>query len=230
MPPEESPEAKYDRLKRQLQQSILSQYPNPERKGCPGNEALRALAAQPSDEDIQDNTNWHHVTHCSECYREVLEIRGRIKNHARRRIQLVRSAVAAAVLAIAVGMFLISRSHNVPSPARPQNAEIAYNKMTMDIPAMTRSEDGRSSSPIIFERKPEELTVNLPVGSKAGSYEFRILKNDLPVVSTRADAALQNGTTAFTVKINLSRVTPGNYSMSVRQVPWDWTYFPVVVR
>lgn len=230
MPPEESPEAKYDRLKRQLQQSILSQYPNPERKGCPGSEALRNLAAQPSDEEIEDNTNWHHVTHCSECYREVLEMRARIKDHTERRSQLVQWAVAAVVLAIAVGMFLVGRSHKIVWPDRPQNAEIVYNKITIDIPTMTRSEDGRSSSPIIFERKPEELTVNLPVGSKAGSYEFRILKNELPVVATRADAALQNGTTAFMVKINLSKVAPGSYSMSVRQVPWDWNYFPVVVR
>ena len=36
MPPEESPEDKYERLQRRLQEEILSKYPNPERKGCPG--------------------------------------------------------------------------------------------------------------------------------------------------------------------------------------------------
>ena len=53
MPPEESPEAKYDRLKRQLQDSILSQNPNPGRIGCPGYAALRRLATRPSEEGVR---------------------------------------------------------------------------------------------------------------------------------------------------------------------------------
>ena len=47
MPSEESPEARFDRLKRQLQDSILRDYPNPERTGCPGDAVLRRLAETP---------------------------------------------------------------------------------------------------------------------------------------------------------------------------------------
>jgi hypothetical protein len=95
---------------------------------------------------------------------------------------------------------------------------------------MTRTDDARGSSPITFEREPEELTVNLPVGSKAGTYEFGLLKGDRAIVSTHADAQIHNGTTAFIVRIDLSKVAPGEYSMNVRRVPWDWSHFPVVVR
>lgn len=230
MRPEESPEAKYDRLKRQLQDSILSQYPNPERKGCPGDAVLHGLAARPSDEGVEDEANWHHATHCSECYREYLDFRLKFKREAKKRSALTRWGGAAAVLAFALGLFFANRQQRAVVPERPQNAEVAYNKMTIDIPAMTRSDAARASSPIAFERRPEEVTVNLPVGSKAGPYEFRFLKADQAVVSARADAEIHNGTTAFTVKIDLSKVALGNYSMSVRQVPWDWNYFPVVVR
>ncbi len=74
MPPEESPEAKFDRLKKQLQDSILRDYPNPERKGCPGDDVLKELAERPLDQAVEDDPHWHHVTHCSECYREFLAL------------------------------------------------------------------------------------------------------------------------------------------------------------
>ena len=75
-----------------------------------------------------------------------------------------------------------------------------------------------------------ELTVELPVGSKAGAYELQLKMNDRAVVSTGGDAEIQNGTTAFAARLNLSQVEPGNYSMVIRQVPLDWSLYPVVIR
>lgn len=233
MPPDESPEVKYDRLKRRLQESILSQYPNPERQGCPGGAVLHKLGAGPTDESIETDPIWHHVTHCSECYREFLDFRLEFKRARKKRRQLIKWAVpVSAIVALAFGLFFMAfyTSHKPKYPVRPQDVEIAYDRLTIDIPTMTRSESARASSPITFERRPEELTVNLPVGSKAGPYEFRLLRDDQPFVSTKADAAIRNGTTAFTVKIDFSKLASGSYSMSVRQAPWDWNYFPVLVR
>ena len=154
MHPEESPEAKYDRLKRKLQDSILSQYPNPERKGCPGSAVLQSVATRYSDESVEGDENWHHVTHCSECYREFLDFRLRHKGPAKKRTLLVWWGVAAAVLAVALGLFFANR-RNAVGPERPQNAEVAYVKRTIDIPSMTRSDDARASSPITLGREPE---------------------------------------------------------------------------
>jgi hypothetical protein len=127
-------------------------------------------------------------------------------------------------------LFFWYQHRSAPIPERPQNAEIAYSKVTIDIPAMTRSETARANSPIILQRKPIELTVEFPVGSKAGEYEFRLLKDNQQIVAARAAAAIVNGITAFAVKVDLSAVPSGSYSMSVRQPPWDWTYVPVVVQ
>jgi len=229
MPPEESPQAKYDRLKRQLQDSILSEYPNPGRKGCPGDAVVQSLAERASDEDIENDQNWHHLTHCSECYREFLSLRLRMKSEAKRRNHLIRIG-AAAVLVLAIGFFFWYEQRSTRTPERPQNAEIAYSKVTIDIPAMTRSETARANSPIVLQRKPTELTVNFPVGSKAGEYEFRLLKDNQQIFAARATAAILKGITALTVKVDLSTVPAGSYSMSVRQPPWDWTYVPVVVE
>jgi hypothetical protein len=66
---------KWDRLQGQVQDGILNGYPNPERKGCPGSDAIVALAmrAVKFDDAIEDDPQWVHVTHCSPCYGQYLE-------------------------------------------------------------------------------------------------------------------------------------------------------------
>ena len=113
---------------------------------------------------------------------------------------------------------------------RPQNAELAYNKQTVDIPSMSRSVEGGATKPIILERKRVELTIELPVGSKAGAYEFQLRRQNQPVISTSSTAAIRAGSTTFSVRLDLSKLAPGMYSMYVRQVPWDWNYYPVEIR
>jgi hypothetical protein len=81
-----------------------------------------------------------------------------------------------------------------------------------------------------LERLPLELTVQLPVGSRVGAYEFQLRMNDRAVISTGGNAEIHNGTTSFRVRINLSQFEAGNYSMVIRQVPLDWNLYPVVIR
>src|SRR5580658_2254645 len=98
MPPEESPESKFDRLKRQLQDTILRDYPNPERKGCPGDPVLRELADRPLEDSLEEDPHWQHITQCSECYREFLGFRAKLKQRAKARGAKI--GVAAAVAAV----------------------------------------------------------------------------------------------------------------------------------
>lgn len=44
----DSLEHRYNRLKNAVQQAILQNFPNPERKGCPGDEVVREIAARDS--------------------------------------------------------------------------------------------------------------------------------------------------------------------------------------
>jgi hypothetical protein len=228
MPPNESPESQYDRLRKRLQDSILKEYPNPERKGCPGEAVLNELAARPLEEDIEAHQGWHHVTHCSECYREFLGFRSQAMRHARNRRLVVIWGLAAAVVAIAFGLFFLRRQTSLN---RPQNAELEYAKKLVDIESMPRSgEQAQAEQPIYLDRRPLELVIQLPVGSKAGTYEFQLQKTHHAVISTSAEASIREGTTAFSVKIDLTSLEAGQYSMSVRRVPWDWSYYPVVLR
>jgi hypothetical protein len=71
-----TPSEKWDRLQEQVQAGILNGYPNPERAGCPSSEAMMGLAMRSAklDNSIEDDPQWKHVTHCSPCYSQYLEL------------------------------------------------------------------------------------------------------------------------------------------------------------
>ena len=226
---EESPEAKFDRLKKQLQQAILRDYPNPERKGCPDGAVLRALAEKPLNQPVENDLHWQHITHCSECYREFLAFNEAFRQRRKhRQVQVRWALVGTAAVALLVAFLGLNRGLLVPK--RPQNAELAYLKRTVDIPSMSRSGNGDEPAPIYLERRPMELTVHLPIGSKQGRYEVQLRKDETTLLSTKADAQLQDGTTAFLVRMDLTKFSPGSYKINVRQVPFDWNYYPVIIR
>jgi hypothetical protein len=55
---------------------LRESFPNPERKGCPGEDVLQALA---EDRIAPNDSALLHVGSCSECYREYLHLRREIE-------------------------------------------------------------------------------------------------------------------------------------------------------
>jgi hypothetical protein len=71
----ESAEHKFNRLRGQIQNLVLESYPNPERKGCPGAAAVRDYAERVANwESVEEEVAYRHITHCSPCYREFLNV------------------------------------------------------------------------------------------------------------------------------------------------------------
>src|SRR5579884_2535181 len=98
--PDDSADEVFERIQDIVQQAILREFPNPERKGCPGTEVLRELANRPRP---TRDAAWEHVTHCSPCYREFLDLRAQVK--ARREAEhrrLVRRRAALGGIAVAL--------------------------------------------------------------------------------------------------------------------------------
>jgi len=230
----EAPDSQFDRLKRQLQDSILHEYPNPERKGCPGDPILKEFAARPLDDSLEQDPRWHHVTHCSQCYREFLGYRAELQRQPKAR--WAKIGVAAAVAAIIVGIGALWVIRESTGPKRPQNAdgELVFQPRLVDLQGRvtTRSEEGKEETkPLVLAREPEALTIRLPFGSREGAYEVRIAKSaDQPLVSAAGDAKVEKGTTALIAKMDFSRFEPGNYFLCLRRLPWDWTCYPVVIH
>lgn len=80
----ETPEQKWNRVQQKLQDSVLKSYPNPNREGCRGKQAILELAKRATDIDALDgDDHWEHVTHCSPCYKEYLEAREQLRLKAK---------------------------------------------------------------------------------------------------------------------------------------------------
>jgi hypothetical protein len=232
--PEESLHAHFDRLKKQLQESILRNYPNPERRGCPRNTILLMLARRPLDDGTEGDPNWQHVTHCAECYQEFLDLRAGMKQRQEHQRFGFRLAVAAAVVAVAAVVILANRQSAGPRSVRPQGAELIYRPRFVNLEglSMTRSEKGQEEKkPILLGREPEALTIRLPIGSKAGTCEAALWKSaDRPLFTVNGEAKIESGVTLVTMRVDLRSYEPGKYSFAVRQAPWDWTHFPAVIQ
>jgi hypothetical protein len=217
--PDESPRAHFNRLKRQLQDSILREYPNPERRGCPGTPILQELASRPLDETIENDSNWQHVTHCSECYKEFLDIRAAMKRLQKTRRVALGLGLVAAVVAVAAILFFTNRQAGAPRSARSKVAEQIFHPRVIDLEGQstTRSEKGKEEmKPIPLGREPEELTIRLPFGSRAGTYEIELLKTaDRPLLSLTGEARIDNGVTALTARMDLSKYDPGKYFFGI---------------
>lgn len=81
----ESPEEKYRRLQSEIQCGLIRGYPNPERRGCPVDAAVRDLATNPDsithEDEADEHSAWYHISHCSPCYARFLELRNAGRSH-----------------------------------------------------------------------------------------------------------------------------------------------------
>ena len=55
-----------------VRDAILTDYPNPDRVGCPENAMIREVAFR---EELTKDEVWEHITHCSPCYAEFLKFK-----------------------------------------------------------------------------------------------------------------------------------------------------------
>lgn len=231
MSSEESPKGKYERIQRRLQGEILDKYPNPERKGCPGREVLARLSRESFATKLEGDSDWEHVTHCSECYGEYLLFRANAARAKERRANAIRWSIAGTVLLAAILIFAFIRIRATVNQERPQNAELAYEPRTISIESMTRSAGQGETKAIELKRGLIALTVQLPFGSKTGLYQFRLRDRDGSVTLMRSAAAeVRQGTISFLVKLDLREASSGQYRMEIRQDPFDWNYYPVTIR
>lgn len=86
-----------EQIKHVLQESILRDYPNPERKGCLESPSIRAVAQQRLPHEA---TEWHHIRRCSPCYREFLDFRKDFKRLRNARMRQRRFAWAFLILSV----------------------------------------------------------------------------------------------------------------------------------
>src|ERR1700690_3901516 len=100
-----------DRVRKELQESALREFPNPERVGCPDAETLAGISRR-IIQTTQDQL--HHVTHCSPCFQTFLAIRQEMREW-----RVVRIGIAAAAASAVLVLGAIIYWPGVVRPAPP---------------------------------------------------------------------------------------------------------------
>jgi hypothetical protein len=90
---------------------------------------------------------------------------------------------------------------------------------------------GPEQSPIEIPRGLLTLTVNLPIGSEAGTYEVQIRKPNGPTrLDVSGQARIKDGITELMIELNTTFVPVGPYEVGWRMTGSDWRYFPIQIN
>jgi hypothetical protein len=228
---------------------LLTDFPNPERLGCPGREVLKALAVRSGSLALSERSRWlDHMTCCSPCFSEF----STLVDQARYRKRLaVIGFCALFLLTIGVAAwFTISQrrskpddsvTHKLPSTerreperkpqeprpetARQQPQPKIYRDVILDVREQSLV---RGKSPKLPEGKYPKIprgllniSIYLPLGSEAGIYHLVIYKDPAkPLLSTTGIGRIRQGITIVRIKLDTSQMSPGSYILESREADW----------
>ena len=205
-------------------------YPNPDRVGCPGVGALKALAERKADLRQSEQVVLH-IGGCSPCFIEYTTLRRQAKR--RKTVELVLAS--AALLILAVGGGWAWKTHWLHTIGGNVATSVPYQKVTVDLRnrLILRGDQVPSvnSGPIQLPRGRLDLTVLLAKGSRPGNYEIRVSTElEQPIVSVTGTAAMENGNAAVNVKLDLSQLAPNTYLLAIGQAGAERNEYPLVLK
>jgi hypothetical protein len=212
-----------------LAKSALNDYPNPERLGCPGQGFLRTLAFHRKSIPLNDS-RLDHVVHCSPCFREVTDIKAAGKR--RRNTVWAGIGAAAAIVVIGVALWASGVVARHPSPNGTSSNPIIA-QINLQNRSITRggSAPSQQNETILVPKGQLKLTILLPFGSEAGTYEVQILKEvDKPLIIRSGPAEISDGVTKLIISLNTSPLPAGKYLLGIRQRPLDWAFNSIMIE
>lgn len=205
-------------------------YPNPDRVGCPGVEALKALAQRKADLR-QGEQAVLHIGGCSPCFIEYTALQ---KQATRRKtVELVLASAALLILAVVGGWAW--KTHWLHTIGGNVATNVPYQKVTVDLRnrLILRGDQvpSANSGPIELPRGRLDLTLLLEKGSRPGNYAIRVSTElERPIVSVTGTAAIENGNAVVNVKLDLSRVAPNTYVLAIGQAGAEQNEYPLVLK
>jgi hypothetical protein len=217
-----------ERVRQELQESALREFPNPERTGCPAPTALEVMSRRRTQ---MTQEQLHHVTHCSPCLKAFLSIREEIRHR-----RVIRFRIAAMACAAAIALGVIVYTFTVRPASSPQMAVIAA-PATLDLRPLSEyrgTDPGRAADAkpkLTLPRKRLQLTLYFPVGADEGQYTLQLLDGQLHTLLKQSlSASLQNHIVSATADLDLRSVTPGVHTLAIRKTGDEWRTFPVFLE
>jgi hypothetical protein len=233
---------------------MVSEYPNPDRVGCPDTRIIRDLAFH---RKVVDPPTFRqittHMSECSECTRDALRYVEEYKKAKKRsHFRIAMAAAAAVMLTVALwAIWQIYPKQNIVAeiPAAPvqfspnpiavdagnhqeEPLKIAkFEPFTIELPTIWRG-PGNAEKPIILPRKKMQLEIRLPIGSPDGNYKLRIVDRSGKVhKTTEGIARTLNGVTNILSHLDISSLSQGEYSLSILEPGLDeWADYRLEMR
>ena len=204
-----------------LSRGLSQDFPNPQRAGCPDSAMLKGIALHKVP--LAEADPWlDHFSSCSPCFQEFTQFRKQAVD-GRRRAQLWLAA--AAVLLFAVAGWLWVRTQ----PSVQTSATVVLDLRERSV---ARGENSAETKQLALEipRTAKHLVMDLPIGSKEGSYDLALLNEaGDEVVRATGTATLENQIVILRANIDIGNVSAGFYFLGVRQPGLEWSRYPTRV-
>ena len=236
-------------MREALRDIFATDFPNPERRGCPENvEAkLKALVWRRKFPEAQEIIS--HLGGCSPCYQEHEEL---VRQH-RSRQRLYRLA-AVAVLVVGLGFWIswklmrnpgsmvpmpppivkapppeqpTAQTPDPPELEKPPEVQVAV--LDLRKRGIPRGESNKTPGDLNLPKGRLKLSIYLPFGSEVGQYEVRISGRMKQLATARGMAVMRNHITVLDVEVDTGAFESGTFSLAIRQVGWGWYRYAVKV-
>src|SRR5271166_3896541 len=204
-----------------LTQGLSREFPNPQRVGCPGSAVLTGIAFRKLC--LAEVEPWlEHLGSCSPCFQEFTEL---CKQATTRRRRTQAWLAAAAVLILAVAGWLWVRTQHAVQP--PETAVLDLRDLSV---ARGQNPTQTDQRPLEIHRSAKHLILDLPIGSKEGTYDIAILsESGAHVLGATGTAQLQDHIVSLRADVDVGGVPPGLYFLALRQPGLEWTRYPLRV-
>jgi len=202
-----------------LERGLSRDFPNPERIGCPGSAVLRGIAFHKLR--LVEVHQWlDHLSTCSPCYHEFIELRKQVVTQ-RRRLQVWLAAAAVVILTVTGWLWV--RTHYAV-----QGTETAV--LDLRGISVTRGESSPQTNlqTLKLQRSAKHLVLDLPIGSAEGSYELALeSESGTQLLSATGTAQLHDGVVVLRADVQFRDVSPGAYVLGLRQPGLEWVLYRV---
>jgi hypothetical protein len=208
--------AEEKRILNLLGRGLSQDFPNPQRIGCPDSAILKGIALHKVP--LAEADRWlDHFSSCSPCFQEFTQFRKQAVDRRRTQVWLA----AAAVLVFAVAGWLWVRT-------RPPVQTSATVVLDLRERSLARGKNSTDAKEVALEipRTARYLIMDLPIGSKEGSYELALLNEAGDEVSrATGTATLEDHIAILRADIDIRNLSPGLYFLGLRQLGPEWSRY-----